>query len=395
MGAGSVSVGAVAPGLASLVERLRRVHQLMVDAALTGDGLERVAELAAVEVGRPVAIVLPELAVSVVWPAAAPKARAALEHYATNGVEGGRASIPESVELAVPVTYGSRLVGTVGMLEGDGEFPHEASEFLHLAATASATAVALEQAREREEAAPEVALFEGLVKGTIEPDRAAAIAIERCPELGGGFAVVATAVRSTRPREALALSAEVAPGSLAELAGERMYIAVPVPPAGDARKAPAAAAERLHAHGPTVVTSFYRGPREVQRAAREADLMLDFAERDGVEAVNGGAGSDVYRLLFRVLASHPEEVHGFFEDTIAPVARYDDQYRGELLPTLECYLANDCNMNAAARALYAHRHTIAYRLERVRELTGLDPASTEDRERLGLGLKALRLIEAM
>ena len=367
----------------------------MVDAALTGDGLERVAELAAVEVGRPVAIVVPDLGISVVWPAASPDARAALVRYATEGAEGGHASIPESVELAVPVTYRSRLVGTVGMLEGDGEFPNEASEFLHLAATASATAVALEQAREREEASPAEGLFEGLLSGSLEPEQGARVAIERCPDLAGGFAVVATAIRSTRPREALALVADVAPGSLAELVGERMYIAVPVPPAGDARNAPAAAAERLHVHGPTVVTSFYRGPREVLRAAREAGLMLDFAERDGVEAVNGGAGSEVYRLLFRVLASHPEEVHGFFEDTVAPVARYDDQYRGELLPTLECYLANDCNMNATARVLYAHRHTVAYRLDRVRELTGLDPASTEDRERLDLGLKALRLIEAM
>ena len=93
-----------------------------------------------------------------------------------------------------------------------------------------------------------------------------------------------------------------------------------------------------------------------------------------------------------MLASHPEEVRGFFEDTVAPVARYDDQYRAELLPTLEAYLANDCNMNATARAIYAHRHTIAYRLERVKELTGLDPGSSEDRERLGLGLKAQRIV---
>ena len=83
----------------------------------------------------------------------------------------------------------------------------------------------------------------------------------------------------------------------------------------------------------------------------------------------------------------------FYEDTVAPVARYDDQYRGELIPTLEAYLGNDCNMNATARAIYAHRHTVAYRLERVKELTGLDPAATEDRERLGLGLKALRIVE--
>jgi DNA-binding PucR family transcriptional regulator len=51
-------------------------------------------------------------------------------------------------------------------------------------------------------------------------------------------------------------------------------------------------------------------------------------------------------------------------------------------------------MNATASAIYAHRHTVSYRLERVRELTGLDPTSSEDRERLGLGLKAYRIIAA-
>ena len=33
-----------------------------------------------------------------------------------------------------------------------------------------------------------------------------------------------------------------------------------------------------------------------------------------------------------------------------------------------------------------------YRLERVKELSGLDPLKSEDRERLGLGLKAYRII---
>ena len=49
-------------------------------------------------------------------------------------------------------------------------------------------------------------------------------------------------------------------------------------------------------------------------------------------------------------------------------------------------------MNATAQAIHAHRHTVGYRLERVRELAGLDPFSSEDRERLGLGLKAHRII---
>jgi DNA-binding PucR family transcriptional regulator len=122
-----------------------------------------------------------------------------------------------------------------------------------------------------------------------------------------------------------------------------------------------------------------------------AALSDDSPAAHGLEA---GGGSGVYRLLFRALASDPEEVHRFYEDTVAPLVTHDEQYRGDLLPTLESYLGNDCNMNATARAIYAHRHTVAYRLERVKELTGLDPAATEDRERLGLGLKALRIVDA-
>jgi DNA-binding PucR family transcriptional regulator len=49
-------------------------------------------------------------------------------------------------------------------------------------------------------------------------------------------------------------------------------------------------------------------------------------------------------------------------------------------------------MNATARAIFAHRHTVAYRLERIQQLTGLDPTASEDRERLSLGLKAYRIV---
>ena len=61
-------------------------------------------------------------------------------------------------------------------------------------------------------------------------------------------------------------------------------------------------------------------------------------------------GTGTYRLLFRVLASHPEEVRSFYEDTVAPIVRYDDQYRTDLVETLEAYLEHNCNMNATAAA---------------------------------------------
>jgi DNA-binding HxlR family transcriptional regulator len=80
-------------------------------------------------------------------------------------------------------------------------------------------------------------------------------------------------------------------------------------------------------------------------------------------------------------------------DTVAPLARYDRQYRTSLVETLETWLACDASVSVTAARMYAHRHTIRYRLDRVRELTGLDVTATEDRERLVLGLRARRVLE--
>ena len=152
-------------------------------------------------------------------------------------------------------------------------------------------------------------------------------------------------------------------------------------------------ADRLGRHGTVGLSSFYADPADLGRAIQEAELVLDVLRRsdsagDGLRDI----GTGTYRLLFRVLASHPEEVRSFYEDTIAPVVRYDDQYRTDLVGTLEAYFEHNCNMNATAAAIFAHRHTVAYRLDRVKELSGLDAMQSEDRERLGLGLKAYRII---
>ena len=55
------------------------------------------------------------------------------------------------------------------------------------------------------------------------------------------------------------------------------------------------------------------------------------------------------------------------------------------MTTLETFFANDGSMATTCKQIFTHRHTIRYRLERVRELTGLDVNSSDGRERLGLG----------
>ena len=147
-------------------------------------------------------------------------------------------------------------------------------------------------------------------------------------------------------------------------------------------------AARLQRHGTVGVSSFYGDVADLGRAIQEAELVLDVLRRSDVP-IDEDIGTGTYRLLFRVLASHPEEVRSFYEDTVAPLVAYDAQYSTDLVGTLSAYLERNCNMNATASAIYAHRHTVAYRLERVKELTGLDPLLSRGPRAAGPGAEGL------
>ena len=99
-----------------------------------------------------------------------------------------------------------------------------------------------------------------------------------------------------------------------------------------------------------------------------------------------------YRLLLPAMSEDPAELQRFYEETVAPLVAYDDQYETDLVQTLETFLDADGNVAGTAARLFTHRHTVRYRLERVRDLTGLDVSSTDGREKLGLGLKAMRVL---
>jgi hypothetical protein len=381
----------------TLVDDVRTAHQEMVEAALSGDGLARVAELTANRVGRPVAIVAPARGAAVISPAEAGDRLRELEHLFTARPVGS-SEPPAGVETVMPITSAGEPVGMVAMLAGAEPAPGGAAELLHVAALATLTTLALEGAREHEASRLGAGLIEELRRGSAEGDDVVRRAAQLGCQLGGGALVVVTEARSRRPRQAMALVTAEFPGAMSGFSEGRVYAVLPADDVEDAIDVTLTAAhglvKRLRSYGPTGMSSFYEDPRDLQKAFQEAELVLKVVSRDErlADHLNGGMGSGVYRLLLHALASHPEEVRSFYEDTVAAVVSYDEQYQTELRSTLEAYLVSDCNMNATARCIYAHRHTVAYRLQRVRDLTGLDPLLTEDRERLSLGLKAYRIV---
>ncbi|MBA2512199.1 MAG: helix-turn-helix domain-containing protein [Rubrobacteraceae bacterium] len=136
-----------------------------------------------------------------------------------------------------------------------------------------------------------------------------------------------------------------------------------------------------------------RDPALLPDAYSEAEVALEIGHRiHGPSSVSTFEGTGTYKLLFRVFQENPEELVAFYEETLEPVVRYDSRYSTELVQTLVTYLGNDASTVRTASDLFAHRHTIRYRLDRVGELTGLDVDKSEDRERLTLGIKAMQLL---
>lgn len=133
-------------------------------------------------------------------------------------------------------------------------------------------------------------------------------------------------------------------------------------------------------------------PGELPRAASEALLAANVAQGSRESAALAFEQTGAYRLLLSAMSENPTELQRFYAETVEPLVAYDEQYETDLVRTLETFLEADGNVAGTAQRLFTHRHTIYYRLERVRELSGLDVSSSDGREKLSLGLKSMRVL---
>jgi len=209
--------------------------------------------------------------------------------------------------------------------------------------------------------------------------------------------VLAAAERGARATAPGSLAAVVPAGT--DPAGQ-VVLLVPGGVEGGVRRVADAVARELRAslHGFTFAVGHSRpavDPVDLYRAGHEALLAANVAEAQPAEETGEVLAFDdtgAYRLLLPAMSEDPDELQRFYAETVEPLVAYDEQYETDLVQTLETFLDADGNVANTAQRLFTHRHTVRYRLERVRDLSGLDVGSTDGRERLGLGLKAMRVL---
>ncbi len=135
-------------------------------------------------------------------------------------------------------------------------------------------------------------------------------------------------------------------------------------------------------------------PSELPRSLREAGLALRLQKT----LLRGSGACDYPRLgIFRMLASLPDltDVNAFVREWLGGLLDYDARRKAELVHTLTQYLEHGGNYDATAAVLSVHKSTLKYRLQRIRELTGLDLNDPDVHFNLQLATRAWGTLQAL
>lgn len=120
---------------------------------------------------------------------------------------------------------------------------------------------------------------------------------------------------------------------------------------------------------------------------RQAGQALEMARRLWAEKPLYYSDMSVYRLLFQL--EHSPELIAFQDEILGVLLASENA--GEMIHTLEAYFDHNGNLSQAAEALFIHRNTLIYRLERFSEMTHLDLTRPDDRLAIQLALRIFRM----
>jgi sugar diacid utilization regulator len=362
----------------------------MADAVLAGNGLDAVAALTAEATGGSVVIVLPAVGVAVAG-AGGERRLAAVRRFVAARLAGQPGALPEGYVADAAVQSGGEKVGAVVLLDEGRPAAPGAQAVLRLAAVAALTLAALGDVTADGPRAAS-ALLEDLRRAAVEADALVARARRLGVDLSAGAIALRVAAAPARGAHAAAVVHELAPAGLVVRRGDEVDALL----AGDRARAQERAQAIAGRLSPAAVVGYSAhepAPGRLHAALREADVALALVRAGEASPADAAAGA--WQLLVRLAVGDPAALRRLCDTSIGPALAHDADHGSDLVGTFRTYLAHGANMNAAAAAIPSHRHTVAYRLDRLRELTGLHPGSADDRERLGLGVKARLVLDAL
>lgn len=122
---------------------------------------------------------------------------------------------------------------------------------------------------------------------------------------------------------------------------------------------------------------------------REALQAMEVGQRLHVNDIVEYNSLGVYRLLGQL--DDVPVVHDFCDQVIGPLVEYDRDHRSNLVQTIEEFFNHHGNVSKTAEALFIHRNTLLYRLDRIQDLTEHNLDMSDMRLALHIALKLWQL----
>ncbi len=129
--------------------------------------------------------------------------------------------------------------------------------------------------------------------------------------------------------------------------------------------------------------------REWRTSFRQAGQALELSRRFREKKPLYFPDLSIYRLLIQ-LENSPELI-AFQEEMLG--ALLASEGARDLIHTLQVYFEHNGNLSQAAEALFVHRNTLIYRMERIAALTGANLDDPEVRLAMQLALHIYRMME--
>lgn len=97
--------------------------------------------------------------------------------------------------------------------------------------------------------------------------------------------------------------------------------------------------------------------------------------------------------IYKILADVKEETiyPAFVQETVGALMEYDKKNHTEYMKVLEEYFENDCSIMYTAQALYCHKNTLSYKLDKIKKILGYDILKNENRVKIMVSIYILRL----
>jgi sugar diacid utilization regulator/putative methionine-R-sulfoxide reductase with GAF domain len=123
----------------------------------------------------------------------------------------------------------------------------------------------------------------------------------------------------------------------------------------------------------------------LQSAYKDARIALAVTRQAGGDPVQAFEEIGVAGLLMSLRDG--ADFRRFVDEKMGPILGERPPQREALLETLRAYFASNCSQHATSQRLRLHQKTVAYRLDKIEKITGLDLSAHESRMLLDLAVR--------